>query len=318
MSYLYILNYPIYEKELCELEIYRLFKQKTYNKYVFSDVDLEDGKSVFIKYKLKILDSQQRFDELLRSISNRGYIYYNFKMLYLKHAENDVEYQNSFKKIREVCMHIKGSANIKKPELILGITKIKDVWYFGETWTHNQSWQKHINKPHSYSMSLSARFAKVIINIASENDKHKRLVDPCCGVGTTLLEAAKMGVLIDGYEINKEVARKANKNLQFYGYDLKVQQQDMLDIDKQYDTAILDIPYGVYSSVDSKEQYMLIRKCHLIADELILIAFEDMSEMLIAANFVIESAICVTKAKFKRYVYLAKKPTKVTKHLTNI
>ncbi|MDD3148073.1 MAG: hypothetical protein PHD82_12265, partial [Candidatus Riflebacteria bacterium] len=66
-------------------------------------------------------------------------------------------------------------------------------------------------KPNSNSHSLKARTAKALVSIAIGDELNCSLVDPCCGVGTVVIEAISMQINVKGYEINPLVARKAEK-----------------------------------------------------------------------------------------------------------
>ena len=45
-----------------------------------------------------------------------------------------------------------------------------------------------------FSNSLDIRLARTLINIAGENDQTKTMIDPCCGMGTVVLEATSFRV----------------------------------------------------------------------------------------------------------------------------
>ncbi|NRW77833.1 hypothetical protein [Clostridium beijerinckii] len=56
-----------------------------------------------------------------------------------------------------------------------------------------------------------------------------------------------MGIDVVGCEINKSIAENAKKNLEFYGYENVVTNGDMNEIEEKYDTAIIDLPYGLFT-----------------------------------------------------------------------
>lgn len=47
--------------------------------------------------------------------------------------------------------------------------------------------------PIPFSNSLDIRLARTLINIAGENDISKTIIDPCCGMGTVVLEGLALG-----------------------------------------------------------------------------------------------------------------------------
>ena len=43
--------------------------------------------------------------------------------------------------------------------------------------------------------------ARALVNIATCDDKRLSIIDPCCGVGTVVIEALDLGFNIKGYEL---------------------------------------------------------------------------------------------------------------------
>ena len=54
-GYLYVINYAEGEESLCKLEMKVLFGEDLTDKYLFSKVDIDPSRSVFIKERLTIL-----------------------------------------------------------------------------------------------------------------------------------------------------------------------------------------------------------------------------------------------------------------------
>ena len=165
------------------------------------------------------------------------------------------------------------------------------------------SWNQHNDKPYSYSHSLALRDARAVVNIALGNDLSKTIVDPCCGVGTVVLEGLSMNAHIVGYDINKYVAYQARLNLEHYGYDpLLIQRCDMRTLKKTYDVCILDIPYGVYSPFTYQQQCELLEKTRDIAAELVLISHVPMQKELINIGYHMKDQAMIQKGSFQRYI----------------
>ncbi|MEG1099852.1 TRM11 family SAM-dependent methyltransferase, partial [Cetobacterium sp.] len=132
----------------------------------------------------------------------------------------------------------------------------------------------------------------------------KKLIDPCCGVGTVIIEALSMGIDITGYEINRSVTNNANVNLEYYGYNKIVVNDDMHNIKDNFDSAILDIPYGLFSHITKEEQLGLIKKIRQISKRLIMVSFEDLEGMILESNFKISDRCILSKGSFQRYIYI--------------
>lgn len=303
-NYLYIYNYTPEEKELCEMEFYTIFHQKMTSKYIVSTIDFDYRRSVFIRGKLDILKSASCFDEIVKFVEKENYVYEQFKVIYLKNEITHVSYQESIEKCKQIALPILGSVSMQNPLLELAITKIHDIWYFG-IYHHESIWNKHENKPHSYSHSISLRLARTLVNIGVGNDLSLSVVDPCCGVGTVVLEAIAMGLSIKGYDINRYVSYQARLNLEHYGYDpLIVEKKDMRQLEKKFDVAIMDIPYGVYTPFDYKQRLELVQSVKHIASRLVLVTHENINEELKQMGYHIENQCILMKGTFERYITL--------------
>ena len=92
---------------------------------------------------------------------------------------------------------------------------------------------------------------RAVVNIASIGKLETKVIDPCCGVGTTIVEGLSMGYDISGCEINTKIAEDANENLKYYNLETKVVNKDMHEIEEYYDASIIDIPYGLFSVITS-------------------------------------------------------------------
>ncbi len=158
-------------------------------------------------------------------------------MKYLKLTDDDPYNQNRRELCKELGLKIQGVAKLSSAKISFGISFYEGSWYFGELTTNKRKWQIHQTRPHSYSSSLGIHVAKALVNIASNGDLTKRIIDPCCGVGTVLLEGIYCGFDIRGREINWKVAENARNNLLHFDYLPKVTTGDIQDITDSYDVS---------------------------------------------------------------------------------
>ncbi|MGL5916511.1 MAG: TRM11 family SAM-dependent methyltransferase, partial [Culicoidibacterales bacterium] len=139
--------------------------------------------------------------------------------------------------------------------------------------------------------------------IAVSGLKNPYLVDPCCGVGTVVIEALAHGIAMEGYEINPAVAEKAQKNLVHFGLENVIICADMHTITKHYDAAIIDIPYGLYTPTTKQEQLDILKTAKRIADKLILLTCDNLDELLYESGFTKIETCAVNKNNyFTRYL----------------
>ena len=302
-KYLYIINYQDCEKSLCEMEIKYLFGNVENEKYFFSDKDIDPSRSPFIKHRISIIFIESSLETIVEKIRANDIAYDDFKVNYIKSEYGDVNYEERLKASKDIGFAIQGYPDIHNPQINLAITRINDVWIFGEYKKNDLSWQRFNKMPHSYSNGLSLKMARAIVNIAVEDKIHSRVIDPCCGIGTIVLEALDLGIDICGVEISKQIAHNARNNIEFFGYNRdKIICGDMQEVKENFDIAIVDIPYGLFSPITVEEQRLIIEKSRDIAEKVILISFEEMDKELIECGFKIIDKSTLVKNKFTRYI----------------
>ncbi|WP_297596084.1 SAM-dependent methyltransferase [uncultured Cetobacterium sp.] len=303
-EFIYTINYPREEKNLCLMEMRALFNIDLNEKTILSNVKIDPVFSPFIKSRLEILYSADNFEDILKAIISSEMESIDYKVEYIKEEDENISYEERLDKIKQVGLSILGTFSMKNPKNIFGVSNYKGKWYFGICVKGDTVWPDRIKKPYSYSNSLEVRLARTLISLAVEADRTKKLVDPCCGVGTVIIEALSMGLDVTGYEINRSIAKNANTNLGYYGYDKIVVNDDMHNIEEKFDSAILDIPYGLFSHITKDEQFGLIKKIRQISKRLIMVSFEDLEEMIIKSNFKILDSCILSKGSFQRYIYI--------------
>ena len=302
-SFLYFINYQDNERELCKMEMRCLFNREINEKYFFSDIDINASKSPFIKSKIKIIYSDESLDRMVRKIKEDNLSYDDFKVSYVKSEQGDVQYEDRLEATRKIGFVVNGYPDMHKPRNPLAVTKINGLWIFGEYERNDFKWQKHNDKPYSYSNALGLRMARALVNIAMKDNEEGTLIDPCCGVGTVVIEALDLGIKVKGCEISKQIAYNARENVEFLGYlrDTIV-CYDMHKIKDKYDSAIIDIPYGLFSPVTLEEQKAIIHTARNICEKMVIVTFEDMEKFIVEAGFSVIDKCVVPKGIFKRHI----------------
>lgn len=305
--FLYYINFRPDETELCRLEMRSLFKINPEKKYFITDVDFDINRSVFIKYKINILTESDEFDALVNNVENFKLHKENYKVKYYDIDDGvKVEFNEKHRLEGIVGEKIEGSVDVYNPSITYAISKIDGKWIFGEYIKNSGVWHKHEHKPVYYCNALPVRIARAMLNIGLEDNVNKKVVDPCCGVGTVLLEAATMGVNIEGYDLNDKVVENAIKNIEFFGYNIKVENKDISNINNKYDLAIIDLPYGILSITSHEEIMHILNSATKITKEAVIAAVDDIREDLEKVGFTTVDYAIVPKKHFKRYIFKCK------------
>nr|WP_323125834.1 methyltransferase domain-containing protein [Gracilibacillus oryzae] len=224
-----------------------------------------------------------------------------FKILYIKINDLSHEQKIEFAEQRmienEIGWNIIGKAKMKNPDILFGIVPFKGHWYFGTYLESESVWLHHLKKPQEYSTALSTRLARAVVNIAVPDTAGVLVIDPCCGIGTVLVEALSMGIQIVGSDRNPLAVKGARENIAFFNYEGTVKVKDIADEEGYYDVAIIDLPYNLSAKATQEEQFTIIRHARKIADRVVILTIEDIDEMILSADFTIVDRCVANKGK---------------------
>jgi tRNA (guanine10-N2)-dimethyltransferase len=303
-NYLYTTNYSKDEESLCKMEIKCLFNKHLHEKHLFSNIYIDPSRSPFIKKCISIMYTGDTLMQIIDQIVSDKLTSIDYKVAYINDSDKNIGFHESRRIEFEVGYNILGEAELKKPKIIFGITKISDKWIFGECESNDSEWLLHNRKPFSYSNALKVNVSRALVNIAVGNNLDSRVIDPCCGIGTVLIEALSMEVNIVGYEINTFIGKNAKTNLRYFGYEDVIIIGDMNDIQNKFDVAIVDLPYGIFTQITPNEQLAIINSTRRIAHKMVIITFDDMNQQITSVGFNIDDRCTVSKGTFTRHIYI--------------
>ena len=307
-EFLYVLKHKVYEQDLCRLETKMLFNIDSTDKAFISTIKVNPAISPFLISRLQIINTTSSFSDLVLLVKAKQYKYSKFKVEYVETKKDGPSYTQRKDLCKQIGLQIVGYPNFTDPEIVLGITEHQGKWYFGLLNQDKGLWRNHNHRPYKYSASLNMTTAKALVNIAGQADYNKKIIDPCCGIGTVILEALFAGYSIVGSDINYMVAKHANMNLKYFNYPQVIKCQDISEIKNSYDVAIVDMPYGLYYSSSKEDQLKIIASTKRLAKKAVFIHVEDISAELKEAGFEIVESCRIGKgvkgSTFERKVWV--------------
>ena len=308
--FIYSFIYDNYESDLCKLESESIFNKVEHKKGILSEIQIEPSSSAFIKNRLEIILSSNNYSTLIKKIKNTKIRAEGFKVEYHVFDGDETEYNERLNKLRDIGYSIEGNPDYYSPTITYGLCYYEEVWHFGILTKNNFEWQKHKQKPCTYSNSISMSIAKALVNIASKANKDCELLDACCGVGTIMLEACFAGYRIEGCDIKEKICEDARKNLTYFNYSANVYHTDIKNMSKIYGAALIDLPYNLFSSASDDDLLQIIHSSAKISNRLVIVSTLDISEMIKMAGLKL-SNYCVTgkrgKRDFARRVWVCEK-----------
>ncbi|MFD2682430.1 TRM11 family SAM-dependent methyltransferase [Bacillus seohaeanensis] len=305
-SYLYSYSWEENEGSLCALERRVLFGKSSESSILESSVKIDPSRSPFIKERLSVICEGNSFSELVEQVKKLEKFEDGFKLLFVQNPNADSSEKVGFKERRkiekEVGLHIKGEAELIHPKKWFGIMKIDKRWVFGNYVKNQAVWLRHQNKPHSYSTALSTRVARAVVNIAAPDPVGVKMIDPCCGIGTVLVEALSMGIDIVGSDRNPLILSGVKENIAHFGLEGEVTLKDINNVTNNYDVAIIDLPYNLCSVITADEQLEMLQSARRFATKVVIVTLEEVDSVMKEAGFEIVDRCEVSKGRFVRQV----------------
>jgi tRNA G10 N-methylase Trm11 len=283
-----------------------LFGEESQSHVLESIVKIGTCRSPFIKERITLLFEAEILEDLFIQVNTLQLCGATFKVTYVKNSGQKKSERDGFEKRRaierEIGLHIVGKADLRHPDRLFGVMNVNRRWVFGEYKKSESVWFRHQQKPNSYSTALSTRVARAVVNIAIPKPEGIKAIDPCCGIGTVLVEALSMGIDMVGSDRNPLILPGARENIAHFGFDGEITLADIRDITGHYDVAIIDLPYNLCSVISPEVQLEMLQSARRIAEKVVVVTVEPIDEILIKAGFSIIDRAVAKKSVFIREV----------------
>lgn len=308
MNYLYSFAWQNDEYELSRLEMRTFFNFDVKGNVLISEQKIDPSRSPFMRERIDIWAQGDCIEQLVDAAKALTLGDKTFKIHCLNNSEDaiapklDRHVRNDL--MRKVGFAIDAEPDLDHPDVVLGLVYYDDTYYLGELVHGEAVWLTHMHKPEMYSTALSTRDARAIVNIAVPYPEGLKVIDPCCGIGTVLVEAMSMGIPIEGRDINKRVVWGSRINLRHFGYEPNVEIGPIEEAMEGYDVAIIDMPYNLFTHTSEDLQQSIIMHARRIAKRVIIVTIESMDDKIAHANLTIKDKAILKKGTFERQVLI--------------
>jgi tRNA (guanine10-N2)-dimethyltransferase len=164
------------------------------------------------------------------------------------------------KKLGYILSELGLTVDLGNPEIDIEIIYEGGIYHAGLRIDMSRSYESRRpqHRPYFSPTSLHPKLARALVNLTEvvEGDK---VLDPFCGTGGILIEAAMMGLYAHGWDIEKKAVKGSLKNLEKLGLDGVVVKKNVLEGHGRFDSIATDPPYG-RSSRASEDVDSLISK----------------------------------------------------------
>lgn len=309
-TYIYTYSCTEDERSLCALEMRSLFRDESQTNVLESHVKIDPSRSPFIKERIAVIYEGEGLQDLLRQVATLQLTGATFKVIYVKNSGLAKTVEEGFESRRtierEIGLHVNGEADFRNPKRLFGVMNVNGRWVFGDYVKSESIWFRHQKKPNSYSTALNTRVARAVVNIAIPDPNGIKAIDPCCGIGTVLVEALSMGIDIVVSDRNHLIIAGARENIIHFGLSGEVDLADIRDVTDHYDVAIIDLPYNLCSVITPEDQLEMLQSARRFSEKVVVVTVEPIDEILLNAEFIIIDRAVAKKGLFTREVIVCK------------
>lgn len=246
MRYLYTLGGDDDDLELARAELWALTGCEAEGRVGRSPVACDISRATYVGMCVEAIARADTLDDLCAQVEAMGLESDGFRIEVHKQGPRPAE--GSPEIARRVADAMPGLPDLDAPRERFALFCREGAWELGRVLSGSRrGYRLQAGRPHNFSLALTARHARALVNlVAAPGDT---LVDPCCGVGTCLVEACLMGVRATGCDISRPAVFAAAANLRHFGLRAAVAVADARRIGGTFDAAVLDFPYGHTSTV---------------------------------------------------------------------
>lgn len=260
------------------------------------------SRSAYIKLCMRIISQNKDLTELYKNLDDANIRSDQFRVSVTKIPKSISVNQQEI--MHQVGLHIEGKPDLNNPktEFLVVITN-ENIWLGEILSKSDNSWITHSKRIQQYSSALPTRLARAVVNLVAK--PRDRIIDPCCGSGTLLIEAESIGVKAFGCDINPLMVWASLKNTKNFGFDVPLAVADARSIKGNFDAVITNLPYGRNCPYDENLYYEILDNLYKLAPKSAIIAGTDISRLLLDIGFSLKDVLSVSKGALTRYIHVS-------------
>lgn len=195
--------------------------------------------------------------------------------------------------------------DLRLPQHRFWVVATAEALLFGEVVGESDSgYRAHETKPWTTSSSLDPRLSRGLVNLVPDAAS---ILDPCCGAGSIVLEAASLGIDAIGVDWKPAMAGMTRQNLAHFGYDAHVEQADFRDVGLRADAVVTDLPYGQAIDADADVTRSILERSAESAPVGVFVAPRQISREMHDAGYVdIEVHTVLKRRGFIRWIHVGR------------
>ncbi len=263
------------------------------------------GRAAYVQQGVEVIASAACFDELVAAVAEQDFPAAAFRIdLHDPSGRIDRSTVAAATALADVIPH---GPNLRRPRHRFVVAATSECVWFGEVVAQTDaSYRRHDSKPWTTSSSLDGRFARALVNLVPDA---RSVLDPCCGAGSIVLEAASLGLDAHGVDWKPAMVGMTQQNLAHFGYGATVVRADSRVHHQVADAIVTDLPYGHAIDADEATIRAILERGVEAAPVAVYVARADITIWLRAAGYDEVDVYTVRKrAGFTRWVHVVRRP----------
>ncbi len=300
--YLYLTARSESERQLIEAECMAITgAAPDENGIALAEAGADVSRAAYIKTGMKVIISAPDLSELYDQLERANIFSEQFRVSVVKIPKR-LPF-DSKQVMHQVGARIEGNPDLSSPRTVFLVVASQERIWLGEVLSESSgTWNEHSQKSHLYSSALPTRLARAMVNLVAAPGN--RIIDPCCGSGTILIEATSIGVKAVGCDINPKLATSSIENLKYFSLKGLVMIADARNIKGSFDAVVTDLPYGRNCPLDGELNREILQNLKELAPKAAVVTCEDMSDLLLQMGYDVKRVIAVPKASLIRYIHV--------------
>ena len=310
MRYFSLLSFTDEDAEIAQAETEAVLGPARFEgRLAFSAAGRDVTPAAHINWCAQELARAPSLDALCEQVQSRGLGADDFKIVVLKpSAGQDMKSPEIAARVAE---HLQGRPDLSHPKTQFAVAFPEGAVCFGRIISEaDKSWRGHVKRPHQYSNALPVRLARAMVNMVVRPGD--TVLDPCCGAGTLLIEAASIGAVVFGSDANRRMVGATRENLAHFGLQGTVEVARAEEIVGRFDVVVTDLPYGRTTQADEALYRAVLPNLARLAPRAAIVMGGPCEPVLQAAGYDIVRVARQFKGTLTRHVYICR--SRVAEH----
>lgn len=268
---------------------------------VYAPIGVDISHSAFLRHCLALEAHGNSLDDLVAAIRAADIRYERFHITIMRPPPKQEVHGPSV--VLAAANAITGRPDLTAPQVRLAVVVTAQHWYLGRIVAEGENrWREGMHRPHHFSSALPQRMSRALANLVA--GPGQTLIDPCCGIGTVVMEAAEAGIIAFGADQNGPMLKLVATNLAHFGLPCRLFRADATRLSGHFDGAVLDLPYGRNTYGNLALWRQLMAPLRAAANRIVVVAPRDLGDLTTELGLRLVRKIVVPKGGLTRHIHL--------------